>query len=112
MTISHKVLCTIRTCRETRGYSQDYMAEMLNICQSAYANLEAGKTALSVERLQRIAEIFETDIHHLIEPELTTVKDHQLHHGEHDTMKVYDQLITELKNEIAFLRNLVRDKQI
>ena len=112
MTISHKVLCTIRTYRESRGYSQDYMAEMLNICQSAYANLEAGKTSLSIERLYRIADILETNVHHLIEPELVPVKDHQLHHhSQYDTMKVYDQLISELKNEIDFLRNLVRENR-
>lgn len=113
MTISHNVLYTIRTCRESRGYSQDYMAEMLNICQSAYANLEAGKTSLSLDRLYRIADILEANIHHLLEPELEPVQDHQPHHPfELDTMKVYDTLINELKNEIDFLRDLVREKHI
>ena len=112
MTISHNVLCTIRTCREAHGYSQDYMAEMLNICQSAYANLESGKTSLSVERLLRIAEILEADIHFLIEPEFPQVKAHQHHHDEQVAIKVYDRLVSELKNEIDFLRNLIREKQL
>ncbi|MBP7240340.1 MAG: helix-turn-helix transcriptional regulator, partial [Saprospiraceae bacterium] len=29
----------IRSFREAKGYTQEYMAEMLDICQSTYANL-------------------------------------------------------------------------
>jgi len=52
----------IRSLREAKGYSQEYMADMLNISQSAYACLEAGKTSLRVERLFQILELLDTDI--------------------------------------------------
>src|SRR6476620_1437842 len=56
----------IRTLREAKGYSQEYMADMLNISQSAYACLESGKTSLRVERLFQILELLDTDIASLI----------------------------------------------
>lgn len=118
MTNNHKIGWSIRSFRESRGYSQDYMAEMLQICQSAYANMESGKTTLSVERLIRICEILDLDIHELITKSLETLP--QIHINQRqktqsafsETKELYDQLITELKNEIDFLRSLVKEKQV
>jgi len=114
---SDKPRLNIRAVRENRGYTQEYMAGMLDICQSTYANLESGKTTLSISRLLRIAEILETDFAELI--------DHKKPPGETDSKKnqpsvplqpnlyqetkgVYEQLIHELRNEIDFLRSLIR----
>jgi DNA-binding XRE family transcriptional regulator len=44
MHASDKPRLHIRAIRESRGYTQEYMAEMLDICQSTYANLESGRT--------------------------------------------------------------------
>lgn len=107
----------IRAYREARGYTQDYMAEMLNICQSTYANLESGKTTLSVDRLLHIAEILETDFTQLLEfgnktQSKKSVKSGTATHTAHElhveTKMIYEQLIDELRNEIAFLRSLIR----
>src|SRR3989337_2469653 len=104
---SNKVALNIRSCRETLGYSQDYMADALKISQSTYANIESGKTTLSLDRLIRISEIFETDIHDLIDAGFA--KHNSILFSE--TKQVYDLLIMELKSEIDFLRSLVIDKQ-
>jgi len=107
----------IRAFREAKGYTQEYMAEMLNICQSTYANLESGKTTLSITRLLHIADILETDFTNLLEfrrhplskniskgidGKYGAVEMHQ------ETKGVYDQLIQEMRSEIAFLRSLIR----
>ncbi|HUR31535.1 MAG TPA: helix-turn-helix domain-containing protein [Saprospiraceae bacterium] len=116
MTYSHNVALNIRSGREARGFSQDYMAVMLEICQSSYANMELGKTTLSIDRLIRISQILDMDIHQLI--------DTGAHHEKKEIMDkiesalpgypnskdLYDQLILELKNEIDFLRGLVRER--
>jgi len=116
MTYNHKIGWSIRSVRESRGYSQDYMAEMLQICQSAYANIELGKTTLSVDRLIRICEILDLDIHELI---TSNVKAHTQTHIDQkqknqpiisETKELYVQLISELKNEIDFLRSLVKER--
>jgi hypothetical protein len=73
---------------------------------------------LSVERLIRICEILELDIHELIETSME--KPLQIHVTRHqktqsgfsESKQLYDQLISELKNEIDFLRNLVKEKQL
>ena len=107
----------IRAIRESRGYTQEYMAEMLDICQSTYANLESGKTTLSVNRFLRIAEILETDFVDLVDQHKsiheTAVDKNKglipLRANLHEeTKSVYEQLINELRNEIDFLRSLIR----
>jgi transcriptional regulator with XRE-family HTH domain len=52
----------IRLIRLTKGYSQEYMALMLNISQNAYCKIESGKTELKVNRVYEIAEILEIPI--------------------------------------------------
>jgi transcriptional regulator with XRE-family HTH domain len=107
----------IRAYREAKGYTQEYMAEMLDICQSTYANLESGKTTLSITRLLDIADILETDFTNLLEFRRHPFSQNNLKgsHGSHgaldmhqETKGVYDQLIQEMRSEIAFLRSLIR----
>ena len=97
----------IRQLREARDYSQDYMADRLEISQSAYANIENGKVHLRVDRLYDIAAILEVPPLQLLD---------ELHDANHasspDSMittvpPAHDQLIHELKSEIAFLRQIV-----
>jgi XRE family transcriptional regulator, regulator of sulfur utilization len=117
MHASDKPRLNIRAIRESRGYTQEYMAEMLDICQSTYANLESGKTTLTLARLFRIADILETDFIELVEHKKTPSSKafdassslHQEPQSIHpETRGLYEQLIHELKNEIDFLRSLIR----
>jgi len=93
------------------------MAEMLDIAQSAYANLESGKTTLSIDRLIRITEILDLDIHQVLDKSMLT--HHHMHNpnlrNHHaqvslfpDTKEAYDLLILELRREIEFLQGLVK----
>jgi transcriptional regulator with XRE-family HTH domain len=94
------------------------MAEMLQICQSSYANLELGKTTLSIDRLLRIAEILDMDIHQLISTGKQYEKKEITDRIEttipvySNPKDLYDQLIIELKDEIDFLRGLVKERKI
>lgn len=116
MSNSHQIGLIIRSCRESRGISQDYMADMLNIVQSSYAGLESGKTSLTIDRLVRITEILELDIHRVIEESKIIHPPGLVHFAQQpiaksidiDTREVYDQLIAELRNEVEFLRSLIR----
>jgi transcriptional regulator with XRE-family HTH domain len=58
----------IRRLRESRSYSQEYMAGRLFISQNTYSKLELGYTALTIERLIMIAAILEVDAIQLISP--------------------------------------------
>ncbi|MCF6348896.1 MAG: helix-turn-helix domain-containing protein [Flavobacteriaceae bacterium] len=57
----------IRIVRFSKGYSQSYMAEQLDIIQRAYSKIECGHTNLAVDRLKAIAKVLEVDIKELIE---------------------------------------------
>ncbi|HLU85224.1 MAG TPA: helix-turn-helix transcriptional regulator [Vicingaceae bacterium] len=48
----------IRAARHQFGFSQQYMADLLNISQKAYSKIESGKTALTIKRVTEIAKIF------------------------------------------------------
>ena len=51
----------IRVIRIEKGYSQDYMADMLKISQNAYHKLEKGHTRIHLEKFIDIAEILEIE---------------------------------------------------
>lgn len=56
----------IRTIRTAKGYSQDYVVNLLNIKQPAYSDIETDKTKLNLERAQEIANILEIDVAELL----------------------------------------------
>jgi transcriptional regulator with XRE-family HTH domain len=52
----------IKTVRIEKGYSQDYMADMLNISQNAYHKLEKGHTRIHLEKFIDIANVLEVEV--------------------------------------------------
>jgi len=64
----------IRTLRERKDYTQNYLAAKLSISQNAYSKLELGYSTLSVQRLFDIANILEIDIAELIDSGITPKK--------------------------------------
>lgn len=61
-----KVLLNIRTIRELKGYSQDYLADKLNLTQSAYARFESGKIKTDLKIVRNVADFFEMSLVDLI----------------------------------------------
>jgi len=57
-----KVHEKIRTLRKSKGWSQEEMAEKLNLSINGYANIERGETDVQVSRLEKIAETFGMDL--------------------------------------------------
>ncbi|WGU68305.1 helix-turn-helix transcriptional regulator [Capnocytophaga canimorsus] len=58
----NKIGFNIRKIREQKGYSQEYLANQLNISQASYARLENQDTKITVDRLFQIAEILKTEV--------------------------------------------------
>ncbi len=48
----------LQSLRESKNWTQEYVAEVLDITQSAYARLEAGKTKLTIDRAKELANVF------------------------------------------------------
>lgn len=49
----------IKNIRELKNLTQEYMAERLDISQTAYSKLERGETKVSDEKLSQIASVLE-----------------------------------------------------
>jgi transcriptional regulator with XRE-family HTH domain len=56
----------IRFMRQLKGWSQEEMAEKLEMSPNGYANIERGDTDVRLSRLERIAEIFGTNLTELM----------------------------------------------
>jgi len=62
----------IRRMREENKWSQQIIAEQLNISIPAYSKIETGVTDVNLSRLEQIAQLFKTDIASLFTNEQIT----------------------------------------
>ena len=100
----------IRKIRESKDYSQEYMATKLKITQPSYARLESGCTRLSIDRLEKRAELLEVRTEVLIKMEDRFML-HQTDHSEipgyaaiHQTADGHVKTIAILEHEVKDLR--------
>lgn len=56
----------IREIRESLDWSQEKMAEQLHMSANGYAKIERGETKLRLDKLEKIAQIFNIDIIELL----------------------------------------------
>ncbi|MDO5058615.1 MAG: helix-turn-helix transcriptional regulator [Neisseria sp.] len=56
----------IRLMREQKSWTQEDMADKLDLSVNGYARIERGETRLNIPRLEQIAEIFDIDILELL----------------------------------------------
>ncbi|SNR62763.1 helix-turn-helix domain-containing protein [Flavobacterium sp. ov086] len=109
----------IRKIRIIKGFSQEYIADLLQISQSAYSDIERGKTKINLERLKKVALIFEIDVNYILDfhekqfltkPIQTSLKEIDNNEKEiiaelfNKERELYKEQIINLKNEIVYLR--------
>lgn len=58
----NKIYANIKAIRLAKGLKQEDVAEKLGLAPSNYGRVERGLTEISVERLEKIAEIFEMSV--------------------------------------------------
>ena len=119
----------IKNLREINGWSQEVMAERLNMSKNGYARIERGESKLNMERLEQIAEIFSIDVIDLISQEYERAifmvggmgdshTGYNTYYGndnslaaEMEKLKLViqhkDELLAQKDNEIAALKKLV-----
>jgi len=59
----------IRSIRERHGYSQERLAELLNVSRVTVSQMEAGRRKLSAVDLKKLSEIFQMPADYLLNPE-------------------------------------------
>lgn len=111
-----RILDKIKDTRKKRGYSHDNMATELQISQAAYTKIEKGETKLTVERLYEIATILNVSIVDILDVNPNTIfnqdnKDNaigQVVNQSKESKDAYEKLISSLKEEISFLREMLK----
>ena len=93
----------IRLMRELKQWSQETVAEKLNLSTNGYAKIERGETKLNLPRLEQIATIFHVDLMDLLQP-----GDNgficQINEGDNNNISFYDAPSNELFAEIEKLK--------
>jgi len=108
----------IRTIRELRGYSQEYVAAKLDIAQNTYSKLETNQTKLSTEMLDKIAAVLDVSINDILSEEPIVLNFYGINHGaqgkfdliEHlhtGQKELYEKLLVSKDEEIAHLKQLI-----
>lgn len=117
MKIGHK----IRTLRELKGFSQEFMSEKLNLSVNSYGRLERGETQLTLNRLEEIAEVLEMGIAELLSFDNQSYIFHTVHQintvsGTYNSfekeifeakIEAQNKVIEGLTNEVAHLKKIV-----
>ncbi|MEO6176274.1 MAG: helix-turn-helix transcriptional regulator [Flavobacterium circumlabens] len=62
-----KINENIKSIRELKDYTQEYMAFRLNMTQAGYSKIETGTIPLSCDKLEEIVSIFEMDLISIIQ---------------------------------------------
>ena len=62
MKVSEQLGSKLRVLREINNYTQEYVADALNISSSTYSLMEKGQATFTVERLEKLALLYKLDI--------------------------------------------------
>ena len=57
----------IRKIREEKDWSQEQMAEKLNMSLNGYAKIERGESKIYLDKLEQIAQVFDIDVIELMQ---------------------------------------------
>ncbi len=116
----------IRTVREMRNLTQEFMAQELDITPNGYGKLERGESKITFDKLEKIAEILEIGLTQLIDfdPDKlgfnNAIKDNEIHNNQIDKIgnviicelaekeqELYEKQITRLESEIVYLKDTI-----
>jgi len=114
------VIENIRTIRKNKGVSHEAMALNLGISQTAYTKIERGETKLTVERLQKIAEILEVKLGDILELEpqsfhqeihnnktVTAISNQKIETLYQENRDVYEKLLDSKDEQISLLKKML-----
>lgn len=94
----------IKSIREAKGFTQEYMAEQLGITQAAYSKIENGQTKLTISKMHDIAQVFEMEVSDL------EVYDAQKYFNSFNNVKGSNNGSTITNTDNETLKKLYEDK--
>ena len=104
----------LRKLRNEKGFSQEYLADRLNISQKTYSNMENDRTPITVEILKQLSSELEVDMIDLITDskiivQYNTSQDTSTSNGVVNN-NFPEELVNQLKERIIDLKNQLLDK--
>lgn len=94
----------IKSIRELKNFTQEYIADQLGITQAGYSKIEKGKTSLSLEKLEQLAVILELPLENIINFEIQEYFNQS--HNDQKVNALYSQ------NRFELVAKLYEDKII
>jgi transcriptional regulator with XRE-family HTH domain len=67
MNIQEQLASKVRLLREVHNYTQEYVADVLEISQNTYSLIEKGETKLTIDRLEKLAQLYNMKLIDLIQ---------------------------------------------
>jgi transcriptional regulator with XRE-family HTH domain len=116
--LSKKLSYTLRSIRESKQVKQVYMARRLKFTQQAYSRMENDPQNLTLKRLIMIADILEVELVTLLGIDTALIQQNFGQQGGNSATQMvqnyttseknelYERIIAQLKEEIAYLRPL------
>ena len=103
----HQVLQNTRILRLEKGISQDEMAVLVGVSQSAYARFESGATRLDFVLLEKISNILNINIEELIYHHLKEDPSSYFHHFNERFLKLVKET-SHWKERTAHFEKLIK----
>jgi transcriptional regulator with XRE-family HTH domain len=108
----------IRSTRQARGFSQEFVALKLGITQQSYSNLEKKPDGATLGRLKELAKVLDIDLMTMIGETSTMVQNNLNQQGgqaasnmvinqNSEQKGAYQRMIDHLEEEIEFLRKFL-----
>ncbi len=105
----------LRKLRMGKGYSQEYLAEVLEVSQKTYSNMENNKSSISIETLKKIAEEYKIDLIELLSDDKVIVQNNSSR--ESSTFQggiiinhMSEELLNQMKERIVELKETILEK--
>ncbi len=112
--VKEKVITNIKTIRETKNYSEEYMADKMGISQSTYNRKENGEGDFTLTELIKMADVLEVSVSKIIDMDLARVINQYHNHNqeqsgyiEHQTVVSddgYKAALEQYKAEVEYLK--------
>jgi transcriptional regulator with XRE-family HTH domain len=107
----------IKKIRELKNYTQQYMAQELNLSLSGYGKIERGEIDLSLGRIEQIATILGVDLKTILNFDENLIfnftQNEQangiVNNNYHNQYNVMEKLIDKYKEENTYLKELIKE---
>ncbi len=106
----------LKQARLNKSYTQDFMADMLNISQKTYSNFENNKTTPDFSQIEQIAKILEVSVLDFLTDDKLAFNYNNIHGGNNGfvlnnlpekLIEQYELRIQRIEEENQYLKTLL-----